>query len=114
MITISGSILHELNFFLSSIFLGGLLLFYYDVIKLVRRIVPHGKFLMGIEDVIFWMLAAVSIFSMVFQKNQGLIRGFSIMGIVVGMLVYHLSFSRLFVFLIKKVEEKIKKVLKKK
>jgi spore cortex biosynthesis protein YabQ len=83
----------ELQFFLLSILWGGLLLLAYDVLRIFRRLIKHGAFLVAIEDLIFWLLASLFIFTMIFHNNNGIIRGFSIIGMLLGIILYHLSIS---------------------
>jgi spore cortex biosynthesis protein YabQ len=83
----------ELQFFLLSILWGGLLLLAYDVLRIFRRLIKHGIILVAIEDLIFWLLASLFIFTMIFQKNNGIIRGFSIIGMLLGIILYHFSIS---------------------
>lgn len=90
----------ELQFFLISILWGALVLFLYDFLRILRRIINHNMIIVTVEDLIFWILASVFIFAMIYAKNSGTIRGFSVMGIVIGMLLYHYILSDWFVMLI--------------
>ncbi len=83
----------ELQFFLLSILWGGILLLAYDVLRIFRRLIKHGIILVAIEDLIFWLLASLFIFTMIFHKNNGIIRGFSIIGMLLGIILYHFSIS---------------------
>jgi spore cortex biosynthesis protein YabQ len=87
----------ELQFFLISILWGGILLLAYDVLRILRRLVKHGLVLIAIEDLIFWLIASLFIFSMIYQRNNGIIRGFSIIGMILGIILYHFSISDLLV-----------------
>ena len=83
----------ELQFFLLSILWGGLLLLAYDALRIFRRLIKHGAFFIAIEDLIFWLVASLFIFIMIFHKNNGIIRGFSIIGMLLGIILYHFSIS---------------------
>jgi len=96
----SQSITVELKFFAISILWGALVLLAYDQLRVLRRIIRHNNFLVTVQDLIFWVLASVFIFAMIYTKNSGTIRGFSIMGMVIGMLIYHYVFSDLIVTII--------------
>lgn len=89
MISVSESILQEVDFFAVSILSGCLLVFLYDVLRVLRRLLPHGTFLIAVEDIFYWLSCAFFIFAMLYQKNDGLIRGFAIGAIVLGMLIYN-------------------------
>ena len=87
----------ELQFFLISILWGGLLLLVYDGLRIIRRIIKHDSFFVAVEDLIFWVAASLFIFAMMYKENNGIIRGFSVMGMAIGMVLYHYIFSELLV-----------------
>lgn len=96
-------IIVELMFFLISILWGAIIILAYDSLRILRRLIKHKPLLIGIEDLIFWVLTSVFIFSMIYRENDGIIRGFSIMGMALGMVAYHYLISDLFVKLITKL-----------
>jgi spore cortex biosynthesis protein YabQ len=87
----------ELQFFLISILWGGILLLAYDVLRILRRLVKHGVFLVAVQDLIFWLVASLFIFTMIYRENNGIIRGFSIIGMMLGIILYHFSISDILV-----------------
>lgn len=87
----------ELQFFLVSIIWGALLLLVYDMLRILRRLIKHGEFLVAMEDLIFWVCASLFIFVMMYKENNGIIRGFSIMGMAIGIIIYHFAISELLV-----------------
>ncbi len=89
MMSVSESILQEADFFAVSILSGCLLVFLYDVLRVLRRLLTHGTIWIAIEDIFYWLTCAVFIFAMLYQKNDGLIRGFAIGAIVLGMIFYN-------------------------
>lgn len=92
--TVSENIFHELDFFAVSFMLGILLILAYDCLRIFRKIVRHGTFWISFEDLAYWVVTAFAIFAMLYQKNDGLIRGFSIGGVALGMLLYNQFISR--------------------
>ncbi len=113
----------ELHFFLISILWGIMLLLAYDVLRVFRRLIKHGIFFVALEDLIFWVCASLFIFAMMYEENDGIIRGFSIMGMSLGMVLYHYILSDFIVNNITKlirtllspivfVLNKIKKIIK--
>lgn len=87
----------EMQFFLVSILSGCILIFAYDILRIFRRLVKHNELVTGIEDLIYWVLSSLFIFIMLYQQNDGIIRFFSILGMLIGMLIYHKLLSELFV-----------------
>jgi len=96
----SQEIIIELQFFWVSILWGALILLAYDQLRVIRRIISHNNIFITIQDIIFWILASIFIFAMLYVKNDGIIRGFSVMGMVIGMVLYHYILSDLIVMLI--------------
>lgn len=108
MIVISDGIKDELIFLLISFALGEGLVMLYDVLRIFRKIVNHGVVWISIEDIVYWILAALLIFGMIFQENDGLVRGFAIGGIFLGMLFFnHFASS----FLIRHIAGFLNKIL---
>lgn len=105
----------EVQFFLTSILYGILLLVVYDCIRIIRRIVPHKGFFVALEDILFWLVASIVIFIMIYERNNGTIRGFAILGMLLGMVIYNQLLSQLVVKgitrIIKTIIKAIKKVL---
>ncbi len=92
--TVSQSILKELDFFAVSFLLGILLMFVYDILRIFRQVARHGSAWMALEDLSYWIMVAFVSFSMLYLKNDGLIRGFAIGGIALGMFLYNQLISR--------------------
>lgn len=59
-------------FILHSFLLGVIITFIYDLFRIVRRIIPHGWFLLSLEDLAFWILATAGIFYMLYYENSGM------------------------------------------
>lgn len=93
----------ELQFFLISILWGALVLLAYDQLRIIRRIIRHNTFFVAVEDLMFWIFTSVFIFAMIYVRNSGTIRGFSVMGMVIGMLIYHYILSDWLVMLISRI-----------
>lgn len=102
------SITIELQFFLISVLWGGILLAAYDILRIFRRIIRHGAVLIAIEDLIYWLVASLFIFAMIFRENNGIIRGFSIIGMLLGSILYHFGVSE---FLVKAITKLIQTLL---
>ena len=104
---ISAGIIKEADVLLAAFLTGMLLLFVYDLLRILRRVVSHKLWLIGAEDLIFWIGSAIALFAMLYQENSGYIRGFVIGGVLVGMFFYNLLFSGIVVkgsvFLLEKI-----------
>lgn len=91
---VSETIGQEAFFLGISILVGAGLFFLYDALRIFRRIVPHGNVWIGVEDFLYWLICTAVVFIMLYQENDGMVRGFAIGGLVVGMLLYFLLLSR--------------------
>ena len=90
---VSAGILKEADVLLASFFTGMALLFVYDLLRIIRRLIPHGGWAVGAEDILFWIGGAVALFAMLYRENSGYIRGFSMGGVLLGMLLYNFACS---------------------
>ncbi|QHQ60491.1 spore cortex biosynthesis protein YabQ [Anaerocolumna sedimenticola] len=91
------AIMVELRFFGTSVLWGIILLILYDVLRIFRRVIIHNGFFIAFEDLIYWVVSSLLIFHMMYQQNNGIIRGFAILAMLIGMILYHSVFSELFV-----------------
>ena len=85
----------EAVFFGISILVGMGLVLFYDMFRILRRVIKHGTVWIGIEDLSFWILCTVAVFLLLYNENDGMIRFFAFVGILLGMGVYLTVFSRL-------------------
>ena len=92
---------------------GALITFVYDLLRIFRRVISHGNFWIGVEDLFFWIWTALWIFSVLYRENDGSIRFYTILAMVFGMIAYHRAVSEFFVNLIAKILKKLMAVLKK-
>lgn len=106
---LSESIYHELHFLLHSFLLGIIITFVYDNIRVCRRVIRHNNVFVSIEDLFFWIWAALTIFLLQNRENNGVFRWFSVVGAFMGMLVYRKIFSN---FYIKNMTLLLQKILK--
>lgn len=104
---------YELQFFLASVIWGVIILVIYDVIRIFRNIIKHHYFFIGLEDLIFWIVSGFLIFRMMYIQNDGIIRGFSILGMTLGMIVYNQGVSGWFVTNVSKLILFLKKMIMK-
>lgn len=106
----------EVRFFLMSVLWGAILLIIYDCLRILRKVIAHNVVWISVEDIIYWAISAVLIFRMMYQMNDGVIRGFSILGILLGMIIYKYSISDYVVrgisFVLNKIKQFVEKVIR--
>ena len=86
-------IIAELMFFLSSLIWGAILFAAYDILRVLRNVFRHAKVIIAIEDIVFWVTAGILIFRMMYQMNDGIIRYYAVISIILGMKLYQWIFS---------------------
>ena len=90
----SEMIFKEADFFITSFGYGVFLLAVYDMLRIFRRTVTHGKSSVAVEDLLFWMIGSVLVFRMIYGKNDGIIRGTGFLSMGLGMAAYHMTISK--------------------
>lgn len=79
----------QISFFGASILFGGGLLVVYDIIRGMRRTWVHKNRWVIAEDLIFWLFVGIASFVFLCRYNQGQLRGFFFLGLLLGMTVYY-------------------------
>lgn len=85
----------ELVIFLVSVVTGIMLRLVYRSISIFRQLVEHSLFIIGIEDIIFWLGAALYVFVQIYHTSDGSIRWYFILGLVFGTLFCEVVLRRL-------------------
>ncbi|NBH82451.1 hypothetical protein D7X88_05180 [bacterium C-53] len=83
----SPEILEQLQILFHFFLLGIVITLVYDVLRLLRYLIPHNHAVIAGEDLIFWIVTGFVVFDMFLRESNGSIRFFSIGGAVLGMLL---------------------------
>lgn len=83
----------ELKYFKLCIFFGFFLLMTYDVFRILRRLIRHRDFFVTIEDVVYGIFIGIQIFLLNYENNNGVVRFFMFLGLIIGSIIYHKIFS---------------------
>lgn len=89
----SAVIQKETLVFLLSVLHGAGLTLLYDVLRALRRAVPHGTAAVSAEDFLYWLTAGFLTFCLAFSETGGVIRGYVAVGIALGAVLYHQTVS---------------------
>lgn len=104
---------NENVFLFHALLMGIFITFVYDLLRIFRRVVSHGNFLVSLEDIAFWIYCATEVFLLMYHESNGTLRWFAVLGAMVGMLVYKKIISPPFVkyvsFVLQKILEYIRK-----
>ena len=89
----SSGISRELQFFGLAVLRGVFILVLYDLLRIFRRVLPHGVWAIALEDVLYWIATALLIFQLLYRENDGAVRGYALLAVASGMVLYHQTFS---------------------
>lgn len=90
-------IVAELYFLLHCFLMGVLITMLYDILRILRRIIPHNILTVSLEDLLYWIVCSLLIFAMLIRENNGVLRWFAVAGAMAGMLLYKKTLGFLFV-----------------
>ena len=96
-----------LCFFLTGIVIGIL----FDIFRILRRSFKTWDIVTYIQDFIFWILSGVILLYSIFTFNNGELRAFVFIGILLGITLYILLISKYFIKIAVKIILIIKKIL---
>ena len=78
----------ENEFLLHALLMGIFITFVYDILGILRRVIPHRGFMVSLEDLVFWIYCAEKVFLMMYHESDGNLRWFAVIGALAGMLLY--------------------------
>lgn len=74
----------EVRIFISAIYSGSFLLSLYYLIELIRKMIRHKDMAINFEDILFWIFAGGYLFVQIYHTNNGNIRLYYVLGLVLG------------------------------
>lgn len=96
-----------LIFIITGIVLGIL----FDIFRIIRKSFKTPDFITYIEDIIFWIVAGSILLFSIFQFNNGEIRNYVIIGLILGSSIYLLTISKYFIKINVKLLNLIKSII---
>ena len=96
-----------LNFVLTGIVIGIL----YDIFRILRKSFKTIDIITYIQDFIFWIFTGIVLLYSIFTFNNGELRSYVFIGIIIGIILYMLLLSKYFVKISVYVIRIIKKLL---
>ena len=109
----SAQILAEIHFFVSSVTIGVLESVIYDGVRILRRVIPHHKVMVALEDLLFWLVTLFLMFFCLYDMNDGVLRWFSVVGVLIGIRIYKKIFGEYLVEMVSAVLNKALDIVKK-
>lgn len=96
-----------LVFTLTGVIIGVL----FDIFRILRRTIKTSNIITYIEDVLFWILTGLLILYNIWYFNNGEIRIFMFLGIIIGVLIYMSTISSILIKIFTKLLQTVIKVL---
>jgi len=96
-----------LIFFINGIIIGLL----FDLFRISRKVFKTSDFITYIEDVLFWILSGIIVLYSIFIFNNGEMRLFMFLGIILGGIMYMVLLSSYIIKINVKIIKLIQKIL---
>lgn len=106
------SISFQFELFITALFIGFFLGLCYDFLRIIRIYFTHNNVAIGVEDIVYWSFMSVIIFMIILYQNDGEIRVFFILTMLLGMLLYRISISNIVIKLINNIIKLVIKIVK--
>lgn len=88
----------------------------FDIFRILRKSFKTADFITYIEDIIFWILTGIVTLYFIFNYNNGEIRLYIFLGIILGVLLYMLTISsyivKFSVYIITFIKNILSKIIK--
>lgn len=82
-----------LIFFICGICIG----IFFDIFRILRKSFKTSDIITHVEDIIFWIFTGIFFLFTLFKFNNGEIRSYVIIGIILGIIIYLLIISKYFI-----------------
>lgn len=87
------SVYWEWDLLIQSMKLGIKVAFIYDGILLFRMLISHKNIIIAAEDFLYWIYVTMIAFEFQLSQTNGILRGFYIWGMALGMILYNKLFG---------------------
>jgi spore cortex biosynthesis protein YabQ len=87
--------INEVYVFLSAMGSGAAAGFLYDLFRLKRKAMKTKAFLIGLEDIFFWVITSILVFITAYFSSEGEVRLYFLFAALAGVLIYYWILSRL-------------------
>lgn len=78
----------QINMFYISVLYGLVMGMTYDFIRIIRRLIRHNNFFIGLEDMAYWTIWAFITIDGIHIYNSGELRSYVFLGVLIGFLIY--------------------------
>lgn len=85
---------------------------FFDIFRILRRTFKTPDWITYLEDILFWIVTGIFLLFLLFYFQNGEIRGYVLLGLFFGILIYILTISRHFIKISVKLLMMIKNIIK--
>lgn len=103
---------NQVFIFLIFILNGFLIGILFDIFRIFRKSFKTSDIFTNIQDILFWILVGLTLLYSIFKFNNGELRLYIFLGVLLGNFLYMLIFSNLFIKISVNIIEIIKKAIK--
>lgn len=103
--------LEQLTNFIYFIITGSVLGIVFDIFRILRKSFKTSDFITNIEDILFGIITGIILLSTIFLFNNGELRFYIFLGIILGIIIYMLFISKYFIKLNVIIINFIKKII---
>lgn len=89
--------LNQLYVFAMFLLTGGIIGILFDIFRILRKSFKTSDFITYIEDIIFWILSGIILIYSIFVFNNGELRIYIFIGLLLGLSIYLLLLSKYFI-----------------
>lgn len=69
---------------------------FFDSLRIFRRLLPHNRQAIALEDILFWLITGIVLFNLLLLFQSGRLRIFLPVSSLLGAALWKISFGRLF------------------
>lgn len=102
----------QFNLFLLSFLFGLPIGIFYDIFRVIRLLIKHGKAAVIIEDIIFFIFYGIFLMCFTVTAARSEFRFYYVFGNLLGFIVYFATVGNIVLKLLRRLTEGIKKLLK--
>lgn len=84
---------------------------FFDFFRILRKTIKTPNIITYIEDILFWILTGILILYNIWYFNDGEIRIYMFLGIILGSLIYMSTLSKMVILILSKILQTIIKIL---
>jgi len=86
-------VLRQAYIFFCSCVCGIIIAFIYDLFRIIRKTFKTRALMVYFEDLLYWVVVAIATFLVIYYNNDGEIRAYVFLGMIIGIFVYSVSLS---------------------